>query len=146
MQSQNIDSDSFVGLWDLSCFYICLTLCECLVFHPKHILYVGVGSTSCTIPFEIINPTTQIPTPIFLHIPCPPLPTPTVKLRESVWCNTNPDDLSVCSDYFIADRRMDVHAYQWPGMLLQLFPQPCNVIFKDTAIQTVFSHLLCSPQ
>lgn len=72
--------------------------------------------------FEI-NPTTQIPPPIFCtsHLPLPLLPPLTVKL-ESVWCNTNPDDLSVCSNYFIADRRMDVHEYQWPGMLLQLFP------------------------
>lgn len=33
---------------------------------------------------------------------------------------------------------MDVHKYQWPGMSLQLFPQPCNVIIKDNAIQTLF--------
>lgn len=33
---------------------------------------------------------------------------PYCKTTESVWCNTNPEDLSVCSSYFIADRRMDV--------------------------------------
>lgn len=80
--------------------------------------------------------------PHILHIPCPTTK-PYCKTREYIWCNTNPDDLSVCSNYFIADRRMDVSKYQWPGMLHQLFPQPCNVILKDIAIQTLFFPPTC---
>lgn len=63
-------------------FWFSYLLCDCMSrFHPKHILYVGVRSTSCTIPSEIIIPTTQIPPPYFCtsHVP---LPTPTVKLEN----------------------------------------------------------------
>lgn len=89
---------------------------------------------------RLLIPLHKIPPPPshILHIPHPTTK-PYCKTREYIWCNTNPDDLSVCSNYFIADRRMDVRKYQWPGMLLWFsFPQPCDVILKDIVLQTVF--------
>lgn len=63
---------------------ICLVLIQFSLllscFPPQRILYVDITSTSCTIPSEIINPTTDS-SPIFCtsHVP---LPNPTVKLEN----------------------------------------------------------------
>lgn len=118
-------------------FWFSYLLCDCcLVFHPKRILYVGVRSTSCTIPSEIINPTTQIPPPPYFCTSHDPLPTPTVKLENLFGAIQTQMFYQYVIIILLLTDRMDVHKYQWLGMSLQSFPSPFNVISKDIAIQT----------
>lgn len=114
-----------------------LPLCECLAF-IQSIYCMSVSDLLLALfHLRLLIPLHRFLLPHFCtsHVP---LPTPTVKLENLFGAIQTQMILSVCSSYFIADRRMDVHEYQWPGMSLQSFPQPCNVIVKDNAIQTLF--------
>lgn len=114
-----------------------LPLCECLVF-IQSIYCMSVSDLLLALfHLRLLIPLHRFLLPYFCtsHVL---LPTLTVKLENLFGAIQTQMILSVCSNYFIADRRMDVHKYQWPGMSLQLFPQPCNVIIKDNAIQTLF--------
>lgn len=102
-------------------FFLYLSLHDCHLVFPKHMLYVSVRFTCCTIPLEIITHYTDS-FPIFLHIPCPTT-NPTVKLQNLFGAiQTQKIYQYVVVILLLTDKWMYVHKYRWPGMSFQLFP------------------------